>query len=190
MKLISPYRNVIQYTRISLEPYQMNNDILNNLKKNLKNKVEKKCNRNGFVNEVHRIIEYTDGIIPAENLNGSAIYDISYHCSLCIPIENTLIIGNVRILNQELIIAINGPILIFIQKENIDTTIWNILDNYEHKQLKKKIEINEFIKIQIVDKRVNQNDNQIIAIGNLSDFATPDEIDTFFINKNDNNYIT
>ena len=27
MKLISPYRNVIQYTRISLEPYQMNNDI-------------------------------------------------------------------------------------------------------------------------------------------------------------------
>ena len=116
MKLISPYRNVIQYTRVSLEPYQMNNDILNNLKKNLKNKVEKKCNRNGFVNEVHRIIEYTDGIIPAENLNGSAIYDISYHCSLYIPIENTLIIGNVRILNQELIIAINGPILIFIPK--------------------------------------------------------------------------
>ena len=56
--------------------------------------------------------------------------------------------------------------------------------------MKKKIEINEFIKIQIVDKRVNQNDNQIIAIGNLSEFATPEEIDTYFINKNDNNYIT
>ena len=44
MKLISPYRNVIQYTRISLEPYQMNNDILNNCH----NEVKTILDNNGF----------------------------------------------------------------------------------------------------------------------------------------------
>ena len=38
MKPVSPYRNVEQYTRISIEPYQMNSDIRNYMKINLKKK--------------------------------------------------------------------------------------------------------------------------------------------------------
>ena len=32
MKLVSPYRNIKQYTRILIEPYYMNSDIKNNMK--------------------------------------------------------------------------------------------------------------------------------------------------------------
>ena len=32
MKLVSPYKNIKQYTRISLEAYYMNSDIKNNIK--------------------------------------------------------------------------------------------------------------------------------------------------------------
>jgi DNA-directed RNA polymerase subunit E'/Rpb7 len=182
-KLVSPYRNIKQYTRISVEPYNMNSDIRNNMKIILKKKIEKKCNKNGFVDEVYRILEYSDGMMPPENLNGSAIYNITYHCKICIPVENTMIIGQIRVINQELIIAVNGPIMFFIPKENVDTNIWDIPDNFFNKLKKKKLTREDFVKIQVVDKRINQNDSQIKSIGKLIDFATPEEVDKYFGSK-------
>ena len=182
-KLVSPYRNIKQYTRISIEPHHMNSDIKNNMKIVLKKKVEKKCNRNGFIDEVYRILEYSDGIMPPENLNGGVIYNITYHCKICITVENTIILGQIRVINQELIIAVNGPIMFFIPKENIDTNNWDITDGYLNKQTKKKLQKDDFVKIQIIDKRINQNDSQIKSIGKLIDFATTEEVEKFFGSK-------
>ena len=184
MKIVSPYRNIKQYTRISIEPFNMNSDIRNNMKIILKKKVEKKCNKNGFVDEVYRILEYSDGMMPPENLNGAAIYNITYHCKLCVPVENTIIIGQVRVINQELVVSVNGPIMIFIPKENVDTNIWDIPEGYLNKPVKKKLISGDYIKIQIVDKRINQNDSQIKAIGKLLDFASQVEVDKYFGSKN------
>jgi len=183
MNLVSPYRNIKQYTRISIEPYHMNSDIILNLKLILKKKKEKKCNKNGFIDEVYRILEYSDGMMPPENLNGCVIYNITYHCKICIPVENTLIIGQVKVINQELIIAMNGPIMIFIPKENIDTNYWEIIDGYKNKKTNKKLVTEDFVKIQITDKRINQNDNQIKSIGKLNEPATDEEITQFFGSK-------
>ena len=185
MKLVSPYRNIKQYTKISLEPYYMNTDILNNMKIVLKKKVEQKCNKHGYIDEIYRIIEYSDGIMPSENLNGNAIFNIIYHCKICIPIENTIIIGLIKVINQELIIAINGPIMFFIPKGNINTTIWNISEGYINNNTKNKLNVGDYIKIQILDKRINQNDTQIRIIGNLIDTANDEEIDMYYGNKLD-----
>ena len=182
-KLVSPYRNIKQYTRISIEPFNMNSDIKNNMKIILKKKIEKKCNKNGFVDEVYRILEYSDGIMPPENLNGSVIYNITYHCKICIPVENTNIIGQIKVINQELIIAVNGPIMFFIPKENIDTNNWDIPDGYLNKLKKKKLQRDDYVKIQIIDKRINQNDSQIKSIGKLIDFASSEEVDKYFGSK-------
>jgi len=183
MTIVNPYRNLKQYTRISVEPYYMNSDIKNNMKIILKKKIEKKCNKNGFVDEVYRIIEYSDGMMPTEHLNGAAIYNISYHCKLCLPVENTIILGQVRVINQELVVSINGPIMFFIPKENVDTNIWDIPDGYMNKLKLRKLTTGDYVKIQIVDKRINQNDTQIKAIGKLLDFATLDEVDKYFGSK-------
>jgi len=185
MKLVSPYRNIKQYTKISLDPYYMNTDILNNMKIVLKKKVEKKCNKNGYIDEVYRIIEYSDGIMPPENLNGNAIFNIIYHCKICIPIENTILIGLIKVINQELIIAINGPIMFFIPKENVNTTIWNISEGYINNNTKNKLKVGDYIKIQILDKRINQNDTQIRIIGSLMDNANEEEIEMYYGNKID-----
>ena len=48
-KIVSPYRNIKQYTRISIEPFNMNSDIKNNMKIILKKKIEKKCNKNVYI---------------------------------------------------------------------------------------------------------------------------------------------
>ena len=183
-KVVSPYRNIKQYTRILVEPYHMNSDIKTNMKIILKKKIEKKCNKNGYVDEVYKILEYSDGFMPAENLSGSAIYNIAYHCKICVPVENTIIVGLVKVVNQELVIAINGPIMLIIPKVNIDTNIWDVSDNYSYKKNKNiKLKSGDYVKILIVDKRINQNDSQIKTIGKLLDIATPEEVDNYFGNK-------
>ena len=184
MNIISPYKNVEQYTRVIIEPHQMNSDIRNHLKFNLKKKVEKKCNKNGFLEEVYRITNYSDGIMIPENLSGNAIYDISYHCKLCIPIEDSIIIGQIKVINQELVVAINGPIMMFIPRDNIDTTYWNPVDNFSHTKKKNtKLEIGNYVCVKILNKRINKGDTQIKTIGKLLNLATEEEVDKFFGNK-------
>ena len=183
MNLVSPYKDIKQHTRIAIEPFQMNSEIKNNMKANLKKKVEKKCNQNGFIDEVYRIIEYSDGMMIPENLNACAIYNITYHCKICAPIENTIVIGKVKVINSELIIATNGPLMFFIPKENIETNTWDVTENYLHKKQKKKLAFSDDIKIQILNKRVNKNDSIIKVIGKLIDFATPEEVEKYFGNK-------
>jgi len=184
MSIISPYKNVEQFTRVLIEPHQMNSDIRNHLKFNIKKKVEKKCNRNGYVDEIYRINRYSDGIMIPENLSGTAIYDVSFHCKLCIPIENSIILGQVKVINQELVFAVNGPLRIFIPRDNIDTTHWDITDTFTSKQDKNvKLAIGNFVCIQILDKRINKNDTQIKAIGKLLNLATESEVEKYFGSK-------
>jgi DNA-directed RNA polymerase subunit E'/Rpb7 len=184
MNIISPYKNVEQYTRVVIEPHQMNSDIRTHLKFNLKKKIEKKCNKNGFVEEVYRVTKDSDGIMIPENLSGNAIYDISYHCKLCIPIEDSIIIGQVKVINQELVVAINGPIMIFIPKDNIDTAYWNPVENFSHMEKKNiKLEIGNYVCVKILNKRINKGDTQIKTIGRLLNLATELEVDKFFGNK-------
>jgi DNA-directed RNA polymerase subunit E'/Rpb7 len=181
--IVSPYKNIKQHTKIKLEPYHMNSDIRNHMKLVLKKKVEKKCNKNGFIDEVFKILEFSDGILIPENLDGSAIYNIAYHCRICIPIENTTIIVTIKMVNPDLIVAINGPMLIFIPKNNVDTIIWDIPENYNHRKTNKKLVIGNFVKIQITNKRINQGDSQIKIMGNLQDFATNEEVEQYYGSK-------
>jgi DNA-directed RNA polymerase subunit E'/Rpb7 len=178
-KIMSPYKNIIEKTRISLEPYQLTSDIRNHMKINLKKKVEKKCNKNGYIIEVYRITKYSDGLMLPENLNGTVIYEILFHCKICIPIENTIIISQVKVINSELVVTINGSIMTFIPRENIDIDIWNINENFTNKN-DVKLNIGDYVKILILNKRINQGDIQIKTIGKLLDLATEKEVEQYF----------
>lgn len=180
MSLVSPYKDIVQYTKIKILPQHMNADIRTNMKLNLKKKVEKKCNNNGFIDEVYRIVEYDEGLLVVENLSGSVNYNIKYECRICIPVENSVIIGRVKIKNPELIMVINGPLYIFIPKDNIDTNIWNINENFMNNKTKTKLKEGDFVKIQIVNKKINQNDYQIKCIGRLLDYASEEEVTNYF----------
>jgi DNA-directed RNA polymerase subunit E'/Rpb7 len=136
MEIISPSKNIIQYTRIQIPPHMLNSDIEDNMMIVLQQKVEGKCNRYGFIEKVHSISEYTEDIIMPENFSGSATYKISYHCNIIMPVENAVIIGTIKAINTELVIVVNGPIMIFIPKINIDTNIWNVVMNLLIKLIK------------------------------------------------------
>ena len=100
--LVSPYKNSTQYTKIQIKPHMMNSDIQNIMKLVLRKKVEKICNKYGFIDEVHRIESFEEEDLRAENLSGCASYFINYHCRLCIPIENSIIIAQVKAIKSRI----------------------------------------------------------------------------------------
>ena len=184
--LVSPYKNTTQYTKIQIKPHMMNSDIQNIMKLVLRKKVEKRCNKNGFIDEVHRIEKFIEEDLHPENLSGCANFYITYHCRICLPIENSIIIAQVKAINQELILAINGPIMIFIPKDNVDSQVWDVTDKFLHRKDKSNLKLNNYIKVEVINKRVNQGDHQIKVIGKVLDYASNEEVEKFFgsvINK-------
>lgn len=182
-KLLSPYKVLTQNIKIQLQPFQLNSNIENNMEIVLKNKAEKKCNKIGYIDSIVGIRSYNEGNLVSENLQGSVSYDVSYDCKICIPIENTIIIGKIKAINQELIMAENGPIVIFIPKTNIDSNIWNVSNEFTLKKSGTKLKIDDYIKIFIEKKKVSQNDTKIKCIGKLYNPATSDEVREYFGNS-------
>lgn len=179
-KLLSPYKNTIQHTTIQVMPQHMNSDILANMELILKQKVENKCNKYGYIDKVHTIDKYSEGNLIVENFLGAANYKVDYQCRMCLPIENTMIVAKVHNINSELVILSNGPIIIFIPKENIDTNIWSITNNITHKKNDKILKTDDYVKV-IIDKiKINQNDTQIKSIGILGDFAKTSEKENYY----------
>ena len=181
-KLTSPYVDTEQFAKISLQPYQMTNDININLKINLKKKVEKKCNQNGYISKIYKIVEKSHGIIDAENFNASATFEIKYSCKLCLPIENTIIIGKIRTINRVLMVIENGPILSIVLSNNInyDNFKLNNQNNLENKKSKNELKVGDFVKIKILSKTFNYNDNQIKTMAFLDDIASTEEVNKYY----------
>jgi DNA-directed RNA polymerase subunit E'/Rpb7 len=178
--IVSPYKNTEQFTTIQVQPFHMNSDIISNMEMILKQKVEKKCNKYGFIDKVYNIENYNDGEMVNENFNGAANYKITYNCRVCLPVENTIIVAKVHSVNSELIITTNGPIISFIPKENIDSSIWDISNEVRHKEKDIVLKQNDYVKIIIARLKVNLNDTQIKTIGVLYDYATKEEKEKYF----------
>jgi DNA-directed RNA polymerase subunit E'/Rpb7 len=194
--ILIPYRSINQYTRIQIQPHMMNSDIENNMEIVLKKKVEGKCNRYGFVNHIYQIDSYEENIMLPENLSGAASYNITYHCNICIPVENTIVVASIKAINPELIIASNGPIIIFIPKTNIDSHIWNISNEFTHKKTNTLLKATDYVKILIEKTKINQGDIQIKCIGKLLEHASEEEVTKYYgsnkentVNKNESNFI-
>jgi DNA-directed RNA polymerase subunit E'/Rpb7 len=181
MSLVSPYKKLYQYTRVYLTPYNLNSDIKNNIMFTLKKQVEKKCNMNGYVENIYDIAEYTDGDIINEDFSGNVIFNIKYYCKICIPIIDTIIIAKIKLIKQNLIIANNGPLYIFISNNMIDESKWNINTNdIININTKNKLEPNNLVKIKINKTRIHNSSNKINVIGTLLDFASEKEINDFY----------
>ena len=151
--IVSPYFNFELYTTLLLSPNQMNNNLYINLKKNLKAKVENKCNKIGYILNIYNILSYDEGILEPEDFTGSAKYNIKYSARLCCPIENTFIICKIENMNKLLIKAKNGPILIIINNNNINTD--NFKKDNEQNIIHKNntLKVDDYIIIKVLAKK-------------------------------------
>jgi DNA-directed RNA polymerase subunit E'/Rpb7 len=186
IELVNPYINKELYTNLELYPHQMNSELYLNLKKNLKKKLEGKCNKYGYINKIIKISKYSDGIIDAENFSGNGVYNISYIANICIPLVNTIIIVRVENLNKYLILGINGPLNVIINISEIKSDIFSINTNGVYiDSLNKNIEVGDYLKIVIDGIKFSPGDNKIGILGNLINIPSPEEIEEY--NNNNNN---
>jgi DNA-directed RNA polymerase subunit E'/Rpb7 len=180
--LVLPIINTVLSTKVSLFPNQMNNDIYYNLRYNIERKVQGKCNEFGYVIKVLKIEDYNEGIVDGENFTGSAVYNIRYLASLCIPVEKTQIICKIENINNAIILATHGPISCVITPDNINTLIFvNEIGKYYYMQDKQREELKkgDLIKLTILSKKLYKNDI-MISLGFLDEIASQGEKDNFY----------
>ena len=183
--MLSPYINTKLKTSVLLHPYQMNNNIYRNLKKNLEEKVADKCfSKYGYIVKVIEILDYKDGVIEAENTEASALFDLDFSCRICAPLRNTQIICQIERINKQLITATNGPILIVITNDRINTNVF-FKDNNNNIRYKKDdvshmLQQNDFIKITLQTLQFYDGDEKIKAIGFVDNIANEAEQKKFY----------
>lgn len=194
MSIVSPYHDTFQYTRIKLEPHNFNSDLESNLLHVLRQKESKKCNKNGFIDEIYKIENFNGGFISPDNLSGNVMFDVKYNCRICFPTIRSTLVAQVKTINQELIVCTNGPIFIFIPKDEIDSTFWDFSENFKNKKSGVELKENDFVKVEILDKRINQGGYIINTIGKLLDNASKSEVKKYYgiiddLEENSDNFI-
>jgi DNA-directed RNA polymerase subunit E'/Rpb7 len=181
-QLVLPIVNTVLSTKVSLLPKQMNNDIYYNLKYNTEKKVQGKCNEFGYVIKVLKIEDYNDGIIDGENFTGSAVYNIRYLASLCVPVEKTQILCKIENINNAIILSTHGPISCVITPDNINTSLFvNEIGKYYYIENNQKTELKkgDLVKLTILSKKLYKNDI-MISLGFLDEIPTQGEKDNFY----------
>jgi hypothetical protein len=172
--LINPYKNTIFYTRVKLLSYQMNNELYINLINNLKKKVEKKCNKYGYINKVYKILSYSDGTINPEDFNASAVFNIKYSASSCIPIENTKIVVKIEKMNNMAILAKNGPIKVVLKYDKISPKFKVVQGVILYNN--NPVKIGDYLIISILAKRFYNKDIFISVYGYIDDIPNEKQI--------------
>lgn len=168
--------------KITVLPNQCDAGIDDHILQNLKLKVEKKVGDNGMVLYVTRIINYYDGVIDGVNLMSSTVYTIYYECFFCSPIEGMEIICVIENSMKGLLIARNGPIYagIEIGPSKIDTQKFEINNGkIYHKKNNTLIDKGIYVKLEIINRKLNSKESNISTVCKLLDIATKSEISMF-----------
>lgn len=193
-----PYFNTYLYTRVSLHPSQMNNDIYKNLKANLIRTKQNKCYLNyGYISKVYKIEERSGGLIIPEDPSASAEYEVKFSCKLCRPLVNTLVVFRVLAVNKSIIYLNNGPIymLIFDNNINMNNFVYDEKHNvwlaYTSNGKGIPIVKGTYLNATIVDTKIEDLSSKILALGILESVSTVAEINANIENqeKEDNDFV-
>ena len=187
-EIVCPYFDSELFSRVIIYPNQIDNDIYINLKNNLKKKVEKKCNKYGYITKVYKILDLSEGEVIPENFDASITYDVKFSCRICLPTINQIIICKVELFNKSLIKATNGPIICIISNNNINTEkfIMNNDGDYVHKS-NAIIKTGTLVSIKINALNFYAGDERILLLGLLDDIPSTSEINECYNNENFDN---
>lgn len=122
----------------------------------LKREVGNKCITFGYIDrESITILQRSIGKINSGHLNGSISCDVSYQANLCNPDEGSIVECTVKSINKMGILAEVSPLTVVLAKQHHSDDAF------------KNVDIGCPIKVKIIGKRFELNDDQITAIGRL-----------------------
>jgi len=182
IKITNPYVNTNLASKVLVKPNQLNNNIYISMKKNLKLSLENRCNKYGFIVNIHKIIEHGYGIMPPEDLSGSVIFDVKYSALIFLPTRNTNIICKITNVENNLLTAQNGPLLVMLKQEDINREIfYSDRGIIGLKNSEKKIQIDDYVIVYIRNIRFYTGDTMMIAMGRLENIPNEQEIEKYYV---------
>jgi DNA-directed RNA polymerase subunit E'/Rpb7 len=173
----------------------MTNDIYLHLKNNLTRKLVGKCYKSyGYISKIYKIEERSNGKLIAEDSTASASYEVKFSCKLCRPLKNTTIVCEVIQINKSLIYLRNGSIHVFIFEGSGNVNQNNFVYDERRNVLLAiigngkgiPVVIGTFIKIRVIDSRIENGSNKIIVLGTLESLADKKDTDeSILVREND-----
>ena len=170
-----PYFITTLEADVRIHPSQMNNNIADNIRRNLEKTYLNKCYGNyGYIDKLFDIDnDIKGGIIRAEDNTSSSVHRVKFNCRICNPIKHSLIMGHVVSINNMMIVAENGPIKFIIGASDINTkNIQFKKSAFYPVSAKGEIINNPIVKgtyviIKVINKKLVDKKRNILVFGRL-----------------------
>lgn len=176
----------IQENKIIVEllPWQMDSNLYTHLKRNIEKRIIGKCNNIGQFTKVEKLLEYDENDINIENFTANAEYSVKYLATLCIPLPNTEVILQVNktICEHGNYLANVGNIAIICILSVKNNSHFLSMKNSKIyiPKYEKYLEVKDYVKVLIKNKRNDPGDKKIAIIGTIVDIATEEEIKNYY----------
>ncbi len=186
-----PYFITTLETDVLIYPYQMDNNIMDNIKRNLERNYSNKCYENyGYIDKIYDVgDDIKGGVIRAEDNTASSVHRVSFTCRICNPLKKSIIMGRIVGINNMIIVGENGPIKFLIGESNINK------DNIQFKKsayypvaangdiINKPISKGTYVMIQVMNKKIVKNKTKIIVFGRLESVILDENIQNVIRNQ-------
>ncbi len=174
---------------VRVQPNQMNNNILDNIRQTLVAKKTGLSHMNYGI--IVRILEVNPnvkgGIIRAEDPTASALYRVSFKCRLCNPLKKSVIMGRIVTINNKIIVAEDGPIKFLIGETDINTNNIRFSKSAfypvsaQNEIIAKPIHPGTYVMIKVMGKQIRNN--RSIVFGRLESVVPDDMIKQHIANQ-------
>ena len=154
------YTKITDSYKINIPFNKLSNNIFELLEEIVKNNIEKKCDKNGYVkSDSVKMLSHTTGELNGANIS----FTIVYQCYIANPVESMIIeckvssvtkVGIRAVLNQS--DEKNSPFVIFIAR-----------DHHYNNQNFSTLKENDIINVKVLGKRYELYDEYISIIGEL-----------------------
>lgn len=150
-------KNILQKD-VKVEMRYIGSNLTDIITENLKKRLEGKCCKEGYIkNGSIVVINYSSGTLT----NKYAIFNVSFECLICRPVEGTQIDCKVDNVTKAGIRAsyassTESPIIVFIAR-----------DHYYMDPVFTQIKEGDLIGVKIIGSRYELNDNSIYTIGEV-----------------------
>lgn len=189
----SPYSRISNTMIIEIEPDQLNNNLSLNIKNKLK-EMEGKCIYDyGCIILVHNVVKFNRGVIREYNEDGLVTFNVTFNCRICRPLKDMIIGCKIDNINQNLMKLSNGPIIIVIQNEHVNSNEFrfdSIQNTIKHIKSGQELKVGNLVKVLIYQTRFTYKDTKIFAIGQLLNVLNESETELYnndlLMNKEEN----
>lgn len=177
-----PYFITTLEADVRVHPSQMDNNIVDNIRRNLERDYLNKCYDNyGYIDKLYDVDnDIKGGIIRAEDNTSSSVHRVKFNCRICNPMKQSIIMGRIISINNMMIVAENGPIKFIIGESDVNTK------NIQFKKsafypisskgeiINKPIVKGTYVMIKVMNKKLVKKKRNILVFGRLESVILDD----------------